>query len=212
MEPRKGLSDWLSCWYGQGFDIQDAAGYGTVASEKRMKDATTIPRMGFAAGMDRKRPIFSFRLRRNSVDLLRSPKGGSRTQVADAGPARLPLLHQGLAADYAHSGQPYVGSFRQTEQVRAPRSLAVALALDARAVLFQCPKSFLPTSENLIHFGGLLPAGWTAAAFGWRRRPVAKPGRKISSQELCADYDLIHCVDPFEARSFHGGPSYWRLH
>jgi uncharacterized protein YecE (DUF72 family) len=47
-----------------------------------------------------------------------------------------------------------VGSFRQTEQVWQAwlRTLDVALAVDARVILFQCPKSFLPTSENLINF------------------------------------------------------------
>ena len=31
-------------------------------------------------------------------------------------------------------------------------------------------------------------------------------------RELCAEYDLIHCVDPFEAVSVHGDMRYWRLH
>jgi hypothetical protein len=30
--------------------------------------------------------------------------------------------------------------------------------------------------------------------------------------DLCAEYDLIHCVDPFEARSSYGKIKYWRLH
>jgi uncharacterized protein YecE (DUF72 family) len=29
---------------------------------------------------------------------------------------------------------------------------------------------------------------------------------------LCAEYGLIHCVDPFEAESVHGEMRYWRLH
>ena len=106
-----------------------------------------------------------------------------------------------------------VGSFRQTEQVRAAwqRTLDVALAVDASVVLFQCPKSFLPTSENLVNF---------SAFFG----KVERPGFRVAWEprgeawtedivrDLCAEYDLIHCVDPFEARSFHGKPGYWRLH
>src|SRR3954471_20830090 len=44
-----------------------------------------------------------------------------------------------------------VGSFRQTEQVWQAwlRTLEIARELEARVILFQCPKSFRPTSENL---------------------------------------------------------------
>jgi uncharacterized protein YecE (DUF72 family) len=31
-------------------------------------------------------------------------------------------------------------------------------------------------------------------------------------RDLCAEYDLIHCVDPFDAVSVHGDLRYWRLH
>lgn len=30
--------------------------------------------------------------------------------------------------------------------------------------------------------------------------------------QLCADLDLIHCVDPFERLPAHGTPGYFRLH
>ena len=31
-------------------------------------------------------------------------------------------------------------------------------------------------------------------------------------RDLCAEYDLVHCVDPFEATSVNGDMTYWRLH
>lgn len=106
-----------------------------------------------------------------------------------------------------------VGAFRQTEQVQEAwqRTLAVARAVEASVVLFQCPKSFLPTSENLINFSaffrrlereGFLVA-WEPRGEAWTEDIV---------QELCAENGLVHCIDPFEARSFHRNPGYWRLH
>ena len=106
-----------------------------------------------------------------------------------------------------------VGLFRQTEQVQSAwqRTLDVARAVDASVVLFQCPKSFLPTSENLINFSAFFRRldrprfriAWEPRGEAWTEDIV---------RELCAEYDLIHCVDPFETRSVHGTPGYWRLH
>lgn len=31
-------------------------------------------------------------------------------------------------------------------------------------------------------------------------------------RDLCAECELIHCVDPFEATSVYGEMRYWRLH
>jgi uncharacterized protein YecE (DUF72 family) len=106
-----------------------------------------------------------------------------------------------------------VGSFRQTEQVQAAwhRTVAVARAVDARVVLFQCPKSFLPTSENLINFSAFFRQldrdGFTLA---WEPRGEAWTEDIV--RDLCAEYDLIHGVDPFEVTSVHGELTYWRLH
>jgi uncharacterized protein YecE (DUF72 family) len=106
-----------------------------------------------------------------------------------------------------------VGAFRQTEQVRAAwqRTVDVARALDARVVLFQCPKSFLPTSENLVNlsafFRRLDRHGFQLA---WEPRGELWTGDVV--QDLCAEYDLIHCVDPFEGASVYGEVKYWRLH
>jgi uncharacterized protein YecE (DUF72 family) len=106
-----------------------------------------------------------------------------------------------------------IGAFRQTEQVRAAwqRTLAIARAADASVVLFQCPKSFLPTNENLINFSaffrGLDRQGLRLA---WEPRGEAWSDDVVG--DLCAAYDLIHCVDPFAASAVHGDLRYWRLH
>src|SRR4051812_33659950 len=58
-----------------------------------------------------------------------------------------------LRSPLAANDRDAVGSFRQTKQVWQAwlRTLEIARALDAQVILFQCPKSFLPTSENLIN-------------------------------------------------------------
>jgi len=106
-----------------------------------------------------------------------------------------------------------VGSFHQTEQVwhAWQRTLEIARALDARVILFQCPKSFIPTSENLINVSAFfrridrehIRVAWEPRGEAWTDDLV---------RELCLEYQLIHCVDPFEAVSVQGDIRYWRLH
>ena len=106
-----------------------------------------------------------------------------------------------------------VGSFRQTEQVWLAwqRTVDVARAVDARVILFQCPKSFLPTSENLINFSAFFRR---VSRVGLRLafEPRGETWTEEIVQDLCAEHDLIHCVDPFETTSVHGDIRYWRLH
>ena len=106
-----------------------------------------------------------------------------------------------------------VGSFRQSEQVRAAwqRTLGVARAVDACVILFQCPKSFLPTSENLVNFSAFFRR-LNRHGFRLAWEPRGEAWTEDIVKELCAEYDLIHCVDPFDANSVHGDLGYWRLH
>jgi len=106
-----------------------------------------------------------------------------------------------------------VGSFRQTDLVWQAwqRTLEIARALEARVILFQCPRSFHPTSENLINLSVFFSSverdnfrlAWEPRGEAWTADIV---------KDLCVEYDLIHCVDPFEALSVHGDMNYWRLH
>jgi uncharacterized protein YecE (DUF72 family) len=118
-----------------------------------------------------------------------------------------------LRSPIAVNERDSVGSFRQTDQVWEAwqRTLEIARTLEARVVLFQCPKSFIPTSENLTNFSaffrrverGSFRLAWEPRGEAWTEDIV---------RELCVEYDLIHCVDPFEAGSVHGDIRYWRLH
>ena len=87
----------------------------------------------------------------------------------------------------------------------------MAQAVDARVILFQCPKSFLPTSENLMNFSAFfrrVGRGSCRLAF----EPRGETWTEDVVQDLCAEHNLLHCVDPFETTSVHGDIRYWRLH
>jgi uncharacterized protein YecE (DUF72 family) len=104
------------------------------------------------------------------------------------------------------------GSFRPTEQVWLAweRTREIARVLQASVVLFQCPASFLPIRENVRNFreffGRVEPEAFRLA---WEPRGDW-PDALI--QELCAEHNLIHCVDPFKKLPVYGDWIYWRLH
>jgi len=104
------------------------------------------------------------------------------------------------------------GYFRPTDVVFGAweETKRIARALRAKLIVFQCPASFKPTSENMRNMedfftraerGGLL--------FGW------EPRGEWKSQEiegLCRSLNLIHIVDPFKAQVAYGLIDYFRLH
>ncbi|HXG42909.1 MAG TPA: DUF72 domain-containing protein [Dehalococcoidia bacterium] len=104
------------------------------------------------------------------------------------------------------------GFFRPTEAVwRAwQRTQEVAEALDARAVVFQCPPSFVPQEENVENlrrfFGAMQRGRWLLA---WEPRGRWPPELVAS---LCRELGLVHVVDPFQGRPAWGQYAYFRLH
>ena len=106
-----------------------------------------------------------------------------------------------------------MGSFRQTEQVWQAwlRTLEIARAVESRVILFQCPKSFLPTSENLINFSAFFRRV-NREGFRMAFEPRGEAWTEDIVRDLCLEHDLLHCVDPFETTSVHGDIRYWRLH
>lgn len=107
----------------------------------------------------------------------------------------------------------FYGSFRPTEQVMLAweRTRDIARVIDARVIVFQCPKSFLPTRENLRNLAAFFAAidregrllAWEPRGDEWRPEIV---------RAVCEDHGLIHCVDPFKTAPATGGALYWRLH
>lgn len=104
------------------------------------------------------------------------------------------------------------GFFRPTPEVAEAweRTAAIARALQAAVVVFQCPASFVPTPENvanLVRFFESVPRGEFLLA--WEPRGRWSPEEV---EGLCRRLDLVHCVDPFVASPTHGTAAYLRLH
>jgi uncharacterized protein YecE (DUF72 family) len=105
------------------------------------------------------------------------------------------------------------GSFRPTEQVWLAweKTKEIATILDARVIVFQCPKSFLPTRENIRNLRSFFAnLDRDDRAFAWEPRGDDWSAGLI--RDLCAENNLIHCVDPFQSEPAYGDALYWRLH
>lgn len=117
-----------------------------------------------------------------------------------------------LKSKLSESEHGEFGSFRPSEQVWLAweRTREIARILRAEVVLFQCPKSFLPSRENVRNvrafFERMGPQEWLTA---WEPRGDWPPE---VIRNLCSEFDVVHCVDPFQYRSVSEGPLYWRLH
>jgi uncharacterized protein YecE (DUF72 family) len=107
------------------------------------------------------------------------------------------------------------GSFRPGKIVKEAWSVTLesARALQARAVLFQCPASFKPTKFNIENmrkfFRGAGPLAREDLSFCWE--PRGDWPREVI-KELCEELDLWHVVDPFASRTVTPLKCYFRLH
>jgi uncharacterized protein YecE (DUF72 family) len=105
-----------------------------------------------------------------------------------------------------------VGEFQPTEEVgRAWEvTLAIAGALRAAVVLFQCPASFRPTTQHVRNLEGYFRGvGVCPHLLAWEPRGDW-PEDLI--RDLCKRLGLIHCVDPFAGKAVTSGVGYFRLH
>ncbi len=104
------------------------------------------------------------------------------------------------------------GSFKPTSEVfDAWRTTSeIAEALRARIIVFQCPASFRPTSENKANMRRFFEnIERRAYIFVWEPRGKWS-GDEI--REICEQLDLIHCVDPIKSQPVWGELKYFRLH
>lgn len=117
-----------------------------------------------------------------------------------------------LKRELTSSEKEGAGFFRPSNIVRQAWevTLECARALDAKAVLFQCPASFRPTNENvenmLSFFAGINREG---LIFCWEPRGGWPEGL---IRDLCRDLNLWHVVDPFSERTVTPRKCYFRLH
>ena len=117
-----------------------------------------------------------------------------------------------LRSPIAAEDRDRLGSFRDTEQVWQAwlKTLEIAGTLQARIVVFQCPASFQPTGANLKNLATFFrKIGPQPFQMAWEPRGSWPPELV---HDLCAEFQLIHCGDPFVDRSVYGNPLYWRLH
>lgn len=128
------------------------------------------------------------------------------------------ITHHGSSPTFrrsklSESERAECGAFRNTKTVRNAwkATLEIAEALEATFVIFQCPKRFRPTEENVANMRkffrwakrGGLKIGWEPRGSEWPRTTI---------KELCRELKLIHVVDPFHVKRCYGTPAYYRLH
>jgi uncharacterized protein YecE (DUF72 family) len=105
-----------------------------------------------------------------------------------------------------------MGGFQQSDEVYSAweTTLAIARALEATVILFQCPASFGPEERNIRN----LEAFFSRIAeqpyrFAWE--PRGNWPRDLV-RDLCARLRLIHCVDPMTDQPVTEETQYLRLH
>jgi uncharacterized protein YecE (DUF72 family) len=118
-----------------------------------------------------------------------------------------------LRSGVSHEEQNLYGSFRPTEQVWLAweRTREIASVLDAQVIVFQCPKSFLPTRESLRNLSKFFRRiDRDQRMLAWE--PRGEDWSPELTKDVCAENNLIHCVDPFKSDPAYGDALYWRLH
>ncbi len=105
------------------------------------------------------------------------------------------------------------GRFQPTAIVKEAweTTLACAKALQAKTILFQCPASFKPYTENLENlenFFSSIERGKLDFAF----EPRGADWTDKIVREVCEKFDLRHVVDPFSKITTTPDKIYYRLH
>ncbi len=130
------------------------------------------------------------------------------------------ITHEASSPTYRRLKEPLsphqlaqTGGFRWNPVTRMAweRTLEMARALRAEAVLFQTPRSFLPTPDNLKRMRRFF-----TAIERHRLQLIIEPrGEAWTSeilQPLIDELSLVHGVDPFLCRPLGNGLRYFRLH
>jgi uncharacterized protein YecE (DUF72 family) len=125
------------------------------------------------------------------------------------------ITHEPTSSTYRRMRRPIdisgAGSFRDTAAVTLGWQTTVRCAkiLRATAVLFQCPRSFKPTDENVARMRRFFETTERhGLRFLWEPRGDW-PEELL--RELCETLNLVHVVDPFVNRRVTEA-LYFRLH
>lgn len=105
------------------------------------------------------------------------------------------------------------GAFQPTPVAMSAWQTTVACAhlLRATAILFQCPASFRAEPANVANMRRFFAAIERPPGIRLLWEPRG-PWPDALLQELCAELDLMHAVDPFDRPAISQPLTYWRLH
>ncbi|MEM0203869.1 MAG: DUF72 domain-containing protein [Archaeoglobaceae archaeon] len=84
----------------------------------------------------------------------------------------------------------------------------IAKALKSNFILFQTPRSFKATEENIKNMREFFGSVEREFVFGWEPRGWESETVK----RICEELSLVHVVDPFENAPTHGELRYFRIH
>ncbi len=130
------------------------------------------------------------------------------------------ITHLGTSATYRRLRRPFsnreraeAGGFRVNDTTRAAwaATLEAREVLRATAVLFQCPRSFKATDENISAMREFFAAIERPAGVRLLWEPRG-PWPDETVVALCRELGLVHAVDPFVRPSLTPELIYWRLH
>jgi uncharacterized protein YecE (DUF72 family) len=131
------------------------------------------------------------------------------------------ITHEPSSPTYRRLGTPIpesrharYGSFRSTDEVLTAwrATLEAARALEATAIVFQCPASFTPTAAHVQNMRAFFRAiAKDAAGFRLCWEPRGDWTRRAALQ-LCDELGLVLTVDPFASEPPARGWRYFRLH
>jgi uncharacterized protein YecE (DUF72 family) len=110
-----------------------------------------------------------------------------------------------------------VGAFRDSAIVEEGwrRTRESADALGAKRILFQCPASFTPSSENLQNLMQFFTSDDRAPdtrKYIFLFEPRGDQWTDELLVDLCTELDLVHVVDPFFRQTVTPQSRYYRLH
>jgi uncharacterized protein YecE (DUF72 family) len=130
------------------------------------------------------------------------------------------ITHRAESRTYRRTTEPLspaertqCGAFQDTPVVRRAwqRTRDCARALRATAVLFQCPASFRPVTENVDNLRRFFAALDRPPSLRLLWEPRG-PWEDELVTRLCRELGLVHVVDPWQRTSLTPELTYWRLH
>lgn len=128
------------------------------------------------------------------------------------------ITHEARSPTYRKAGltieeerKDKYGFFRPTKEVFEAweKCMEFARELNARIIVFQCPPAFKENIENIENMRQFFSSIEKKFLYALELRAE---WRKEIIVDICEEFGLIHCVDPFKNESYYGEPKYYRLH